>query len=183
MPTITATLVNIYHVCHRELWLHANGIRMEHTSDIVYEGKLIGDNTYTNRAEKNTQVELSIPLGITTDGEDWTGAAKIDFYDAKTKTVHETKKSDKMEQAHIAQVKFYLYVLLKSGIEGAQAIIEYPKQRDRTQVLLAPEEVPEIEHWLVDIRRILENEKCPPVIHKSVCKQCSYYDYCYADEG
>lgn len=184
MPTITATLINLYHVCHRELWLHAHDIRMEHTSDVVQEGKLIGETTYLQRAEKNTQVELSIPLPFLADreGEAWMGAAKIDFYDAPTNTVYETKKSDKMEQAHIAQVKFYLYVLLKSGVDGAQAIIEYPKQRERTEVTLALGETAEVEHWLVEIRRILDSEKCPPVIHKSVCKQCSYYEYCYAGE-
>jgi CRISPR-associated exonuclease Cas4 len=59
---INATLINLYHICQRELWLHANAIRMEHTSDIVYEGKLIGDTTYADRAEKNKQVELNVPL-------------------------------------------------------------------------------------------------------------------------
>lgn len=183
--TITATLVNLYHVCPRELWLHAHGIRMEHTSDVVYEGKLIGENTYTDRAAKNTQVELSIPLwpedaGLTTEA--WTGAAKIDYYDAKNRIVHETKKSDRVEQAHIAQVKFYLYVLLKSGVEDAKGIIEYPTQRERTHVHLGADEVAEVETWLLDIRKILEQESCPPVIHKPVCKRCSYCDYCYADE-
>ncbi|MBS1446990.1 MAG: Dna2/Cas4 domain-containing protein, partial [Odoribacter sp.] len=36
---VTATLINLYHVCKREMWLHAHGIRMEHTSDLVTEGK------------------------------------------------------------------------------------------------------------------------------------------------
>lgn len=31
---INATLINLYNVCQRELWLHANGIRFEHTSDL-----------------------------------------------------------------------------------------------------------------------------------------------------
>ena len=175
--TITATLVNLYHVCHRELWLHAHAIRMEHTSDIVYEGKLIGEHTYGERAEKNKQLELSIPLP-----GGWTGAAKIDYYDARNKVVHETKKSDKMEQAHVAQVKFYLYALQRSGVEGARGIIEYPKQRERTEVALAPGEAAEVEQWLVGIRAIIESEQCPAVIRKPVCKQCSYYEFCYADE-
>nr|MBP8945773.1 Dna2/Cas4 domain-containing protein [Paludibacteraceae bacterium] len=38
---VNATLINLYHVCKRECWLHANGIRFEHTSDLVYDGKLI----------------------------------------------------------------------------------------------------------------------------------------------
>ncbi|HMO41722.1 MAG TPA: Dna2/Cas4 domain-containing protein, partial [Saprospiraceae bacterium] len=108
--------------------------------------------------------------------------AKIDFYDAHNRTVHETKKSAKMEQAHIAQVKFYLYVLLKNGIADAQAIIEYPKQRERTQVRLTLGEEATVEQWLMDIRRIVESEVCPPVIRKPVCKQCSYYEFCYSDE-
>ncbi len=192
--TITATLVNLYHVCKRELWLHGHGIRMEHTSDVVYEGKLIGENTYTDRPKKNTQVELSIPLWeadadfpVGKEGKNttvaWTGAAKIDYYDAKNHTVYETKKSDRTEQAHVAQVKFYLYVLLKSGIENPRGVIEYPKQRERTMVTLTPMEATEVAQWLLDIRAILEAAQCPAVIHKPFCRQCSYYDYCYADEA
>lgn len=182
MPTLTATLVGYYHTCPRKLWLHAHGIRMEHTSDIVYEGKLIEETSYTDRAAKNTQLELSIPLPGDEAQEEWMGAAKIDFYDPQTRTVYETKKSDRAEEAHIAQVKFYLYVLLKSGIEDARGIIEYPKQRDRTQVSLTPEDLVEVEKWIAEIRGILEKQQCPPVIRKPVCKQCSYYDYCYSDE-
>lgn len=169
MPLINATLINLYHVCHRELWLHHHGIRMEHTSDIVYEGKLIGESTYGERAQKNRQVEL--------DG------VKIDYYDPKTKTVHETKKSGSMEHAHVAQVKYYLYVLHRNGLEGARGLIEYPKLRERTPVDFDPErDVAEIEGWLADIGRILDQELCPPVLNKPVCKRCSYYDYCYAGE-
>ncbi len=182
--TITGTHVAYYHVCRRKLWLFANSIQMEHTSDIVYEGKFIGEMTYAGRSEKNTQLELSVSLPFLDDREEekWIGAAKIDFYDAKTKTVHETKKSAKMEQAHIAQVKFYLYVLRQSGVDEAQAIIEYPKQRERTQVTLTPNEENDIKSWLSEIRAILESEVCPPVIRKPVCKQCSYYEFCYAGE-
>ena len=42
MKHVTATLINLYHICKRELWLHSNEIRMEHTSDTVTEGKLSG---------------------------------------------------------------------------------------------------------------------------------------------
>lgn len=38
MINVTGTLINLYQVCKRETWLHANGIRMEHTSDVVTEG-------------------------------------------------------------------------------------------------------------------------------------------------
>lgn len=165
----TATIVAYFHTCKRKMYLHHHGIRMEHTSDVVYEGKLIGESTYPDRAAKNTQLELD---GI-----------KIDYYDAKTNTVHETKKSDKMEQAHLAQVRYYLYVLHRNGIEGARGIIEYPTLRQRQQLEFDPEQdIPLIEGWLSDIEQILAQEECPPVINKSICKNCSYYDYCYVDD-
>lgn len=169
MNIINATLVNLYHICHREMWLHHHGIRMEHTSDVVYEGKLIGETAYGERGRKNKQVEL--------DG------VKIDYYDPKTKTVHETKKSDKMEGAHVAQVKYYLYILQRNGIEGARGLIEYPRLRERTWVDFDPEtDGAEIEGWLADIGRILDEERCPPVLNKPVCNRCSYCDYCYSGE-
>jgi CRISPR-associated exonuclease Cas4 len=120
--TITATLINLYHICHRELWLHANGVRMEHTSDTVYEGKLIGETTYPQRPEKYTEIEI--------------GGSKIDFYDAKNKVVHEIKKSNKAEEAHEWQVKYYIWLLQQNGIEGATGILEYPKLRQITEVRL-----------------------------------------------
>lgn len=166
---MNATLINLYHICHRELWLHHHGICMEHTSDVVYEGKLIGETTYGERAQKNKQLELE--------------GAKIDYYDAKHKIVYETKKSNKTEQAHTAQVKYYLYLLYRNGVEGARGVIEYPKQRIRKQVNFDPEEdIPEIEKWIARIERIINKEKCPPVQKKPICKHCSYYEYCYVDE-
>ena len=165
MPNITATLINLYHVCHRELWLHANEIRMEHTSDTVTEGKLIGENTYTDRAAKYTELELE---GI-----------KIDYYDARNKVVHEIKKSDKMEVAHEAQVKYYLYKLKQHGIEGATGILEYPSLRHTAQVELTDQDIVDIQRWEIEILDIINREEIHAVIHKTVCKRCSYYEFCY----
>jgi len=166
---MNATLINLFHVCRRELWLHHHGIRMEHTSEVVYEGKLVGESTYGERPRKNKQIEL--------DG------VKIDFYDPKEKIVYETKKSNKTEHAHIAQVKYYLYVLHQNGIVGAMGIIEYPKLRLRTQVFFdSGEDIPEIEKWIEEIEQILNKEKCPLVQRKPICNTCSYYEYCYVDE-
>lgn len=166
--TINATLINLYHVCHRELWLHANGIRMEHTSETVAEGKLIGENSYPERAEKYTEVEIE---GI-----------KIDFYDAKNKIVHEVKKSDKVEKAHLAQVKYYIYKLEQQGIEGVTGLIEYPKMRERETVSLTEEDREAVKRWEVEIKTIIENEECPSLLNKPICKKCSYYDFCYVEE-
>jgi CRISPR-associated exonuclease Cas4 len=168
MLNITATHINYLHVCHRKLWLFSHALQMEHTSDAVTEGKLIGESTYPQRAEKYTEVEF--------DG------VKIDFYDAKNRVVHEIKKSAKIEEAHRAQVKYYLYVLAKNGIADVRGILEYPKQRHTEGVELEADDWDKITGWLAEIDRIVNLEDCPKVLDKPVCKNCSYFDFCYSDE-
>ena len=169
MQSTTATLVSYYHTCHRKLWLHANEIRMEHTSDLVAEGKLIGDTTYERRSDKYTQVELD---GI-----------KIDFYDAKNKVVHETKRGRAIETAHRAQVQYYLYKLRQQGAADATGIIEYPDlKRTEPVAALTEADVRAIEGWEADVQRIVALDECPPVIRAKICGSCSYHDLCYAGE-
>jgi CRISPR-associated exonuclease Cas4 len=141
---------------------------MEQNSEVVSDGKFIGETTYEQRPTKYTQVALD---GI-----------KIDFYDAKNGVVHETKRSDKMERAHVAQVKYYLYVLEQHGIAANYGILEYPKQRHTERVELTEIDKLEIRNWMAEIEEIIGREVCPPVINKPICKQCSYYDFCYVGE-
>lgn len=165
----TATLIAYFHTCHRKLWLHAHEIRMEHTSDLVAEGKLIGETSYDRRADKYTQVEFE---GI-----------KIDFFDPKTNIVHETKRGRSMDEAHRAQVRYYLYKLWKHGIRGASGVIEYPDLRKTESVPpLTSEEITEMENCETQVVRIIAQEVCPPVIKKPYCRQCSYCDLCYVVE-
>jgi CRISPR-associated exonuclease Cas4 len=166
--TITGTHITYFHLCHRKLWLFANGISMEHTSDVVAEGKLIGETSYPDRAEKFTEVEVD---GI-----------KIDFYDARNKVIHEVKKSNSVERAHIAQVKYYIYKLAEKGIQGVTGILEYPKLRQREEVIFTDEDNVAVRNWENEVIRIVESENCPAVLRAKICKSCSYHDFCYADE-
>ena len=165
---ITGTHFNYYLICKRKLWLFANGINMEQTSDLVYEGKLLHESSYPQRSEKYTEVEID---GI-----------KIDYYDAKDKIVHEVKKSNKLETAHEWQVKYYIYILEKAGIEGVTGILEYPKLRKTHEVLLSTRDKLEIETFSKDIESIISNENCPKKELLSISKNCSYYDFCYSGE-
>ncbi|WP_375448588.1 CRISPR-associated protein Cas4 [uncultured Fibrella sp.] len=166
--TVTGSLIGMYHICQRELWLHANHIRMEHNSELVSEGKQLHEFAYPQRAERYREILL--------DG------SKIDFYDPYDKVVHEIKKSDKFEPATVAQVQFYLYLLRKNGIEGATGLIEYPKLRQTQTVTLTEEDVPVVEGWVRAIEQLTDSEQCPPRLTKSKCRSCSYFDFCYTEE-
>jgi CRISPR-associated exonuclease Cas4 len=162
------------------MWLHAHAIRMEHTSDIVYEGKLIGETSYPQRAERYTEVEISVEPDI----PDGIGlSAKIDFYDPHQGVVHEVKKSAAKEQAHIAQVQFYLYVLRKNDIKAEYGIVEYPKFRHTERVEMDEAETLKLENWIQDASRIISSEQCPPLLPISKCRACSYFDFCWSSES
>lgn len=168
MMNLTGTHFNYYQVCKRKLWLFANGINMEHTSDLVYEGKLIHEESYPQRSAKYEEVELD---GI-----------KVDYYDTLHKVIHEIKKSDKVDVAHEWQLKYYLYVFEQNGIEGVSGVLEYPVLRKRDIVLLSDVDREMIGEMKADIMRVIESEVCPPLEKKRICKNCSYLDFCYSGE-
>ena len=165
---ITGTHFNYYLICHRKLWLFATGINMESTSDLVYEGKLLHETSYPRRSDKYKEIAIA---GI-----------KIDFYDPKKKVVHEIKKSDKHEEAHEWQVKYYLYVLEQNGIIGATGLLEYPQLHKTDEVLLTNEDKEPIKVMMEKIEQIIQDEHCPERIQKSKCKNCSYFDFCWSGE-
>lgn len=151
---------------------------MEQTSDLVTEGKLIGETTYPNRAARYKEIELSatLPGGAI-------GTAKIDFYDAAAKVVHEVKKSNSREEAHQWQVRFYLYLLELNGVKGATGLLEYPKLRQTDEVYLTVPYKLYLEEQINNIHNLLKEPDCPPKLNKSKCKNCAYFDFCWVAEG
>jgi len=163
----TGTQIAYYHLCHRKLWLFANGINMEHTSDLVAEGKLIDEHSYPQRANRWQQLAIE---GI-----------KIDHFDAQLGVIREVKKSNKKEMVHLAQLKFYLYVLERNGIAVQHGILEYPKMKIKEEVRLTDSDRQEIPQWEKAVKQLIAQEQCPPTIKAGFCKKCAYYEFCYAE--
>jgi len=159
---MTGTQIAYYFLCERKLWLFTHKIDMEHNSDLVAMGKFISDTTYGRKKH-----EIHIDNIV------------LDNYDAKTRTIHEVKKSDKMEDTHIWQVKLYISVLKEKGIEGVKGKIDYPKLRQTVDVELTEKDIVQLGEIKESINNILKMDKPPDVINKSFCKKCSYYDLCY----
>lgn len=177
MIVINATLISYYIYCKRRMWFHSNGIRMEHGSDFVAEGKLIDETTYQQRPAKYTEMEMSYqysPRVLLT--------CKIDYYDTKNNIVHEVKKSSSKETAHEWQVRFYLWILKLNGVENTTGIIEYPRLRETREVFLIEESIKELEKMTHEIQNILSSESIPGKMLLKYCKNCSYYELCYIDE-
>lgn len=162
---INATHIAYYHICRYKLWLFANGIRMEHTSGTVYEGKLIHRASYSQRPKRYSEVSI--------DG------CKIDYYDRYSKKIHEVKRSNKMEEVHIWQLKYYIFILLKNGIRGVTGILEYPLAHERKKVVLESGDQSYLRKIVYEVQLIISAETPPAKKRKAICTSCSYHDFCY----
>jgi CRISPR-associated exonuclease Cas4 len=165
----SATHVKYLHVCPRKLWLFGHDLWMEHTSEAVADGTLLGQTSYPDRARRYTEVAV---LG-----------SKIDFFDPKENVVHEVKRGNKVMAADRAQVRYYLWLLEQVGIRGASGRLEYPRLR-RTETVEPLDDTgrAEVIGWTEQIRTLLGGP-CPAVINRPICKECAYYEFCYAGEG
>nr|BAL57696.1 hypothetical conserved protein [uncultured Acetothermia bacterium]BAL59380.1 hypothetical conserved protein [Candidatus Acetothermum autotrophicum] len=163
-PIFTGTQVNYSLVCPRKLWLFSKDLDMEHTSEYVELGRFLHESSFA-RHDKEILIDR----------------IKIDFSSGDG-IIHEVKKSDAVEEAHLFQVLYYLYYLKRAkGLSALKGRIHYPKLRQTLDVELTPEREAELEAILRKIDEILASEQPPPRLEKiSFCKKCSYYELCYS---
>lgn len=159
----TGTQINYYFVCRRKLWLFSNHIQMEHTSDVVKLGKLVGEESF-NREKKEIQIDDTIA---------------IDFMELRNNKIHEVKKSRAVEEAHIWQVKYYLYYLKQKGLENITAEINYPLLRKKMEITLSAEDELSLQKTITEIAKIIGEKEVPEKINKKFCRKCSYYEFCW----
>lgn len=162
---ITGTQIAYYIVCKRKLWFFSHHIQMEEFSDYVLIGKIISEESF--KREKYKEIEI--------------GNLKIDYIRVgENIIVNEVKKSRKLEESHIWQVKYYIYRLRKLGLNCLKGIIHYPKIFRKIDIEYKEEEDKnKIEEALLKIKEIINLEKPPPLINKPYCKKCSYFELCY----
>lgn len=60
--------------------------------------------------------------------------------------------------------------------------MEYPLLRKTQEVILTDIDREEISAIAEDITNVIAQETCPPVAKKGICKNCSYFDFCYINE-
>ena len=162
----TASHLTYLLLCPRKLWLHERQFRLEDESADVAIGLHLDRHSYRRRAGRWRQLDL--------------GALKIDHYDPVNRVVREVKKSAKLEHVHIAQLKYYLYYLEQRGVRAVSGLLEYPRQRRTTEVVLTDtDRSATIPAWEAEITRIARGD-CPPVVRKPICQNCAFHDFCYS---
>lgn len=156
--------INYYYVCKRKLWLYSKGITMEQDNDRVLSGKLVHQDSYERKKNKELLIDDVLKLDI----------VEGDY-------VREVKISSKMEKASKMQLLYYLFYLKQLGI-NKKGTINYVKEKKVERVELTHETESEIKNALVDIKNIVNSKVPPKVIGKKYCKKCAYYHFCYVRE-
>ena len=135
---------------------------MEQDNDNVLIGKYLDESSYP-RDEKHINID---------------GVINIDFI-RPGKVLHEVKKSRKIEDANIWQVKYYLYYLKNKGINDIKGRIDYPLLRQTVDVVLEKDDETELDKFCEEIRYVDSLSVPPDEKRKGICRACSYFDLCY----
>ncbi|MBS4955680.1 MAG: CRISPR-associated protein Cas4 [Clostridium celatum] len=159
---ITGVMIYYYEVCKRKLWYFYNEIQMEQGNENVLIGRAIDEETY-KRDKKHINIDNII---------------NIDFIRSKG-VLHEVKKSNKIEEASILQVKYYLYFLQKRGVYNIRGKIDYPLLKQSIDVELSDEDIKEIDEILINIKNTVKASNPPSLDKKRICQSCAYYDLCF----
>lgn len=161
MDKITGLMIYYYFVCKRKLWLSSKNISMEQDSENVAIGRFIDENSYVKN-RKHIMINNEI---------------NIDFIESKN-IIHEIKKSRKIEEASIWQVKYYLYYLKNNGVYNVKAKIDYPLLKKVINIDLSLEDEKIIENTINDIDKILSEQNPPEFKKKNICRSCAFEDLC-----
>lgn len=164
---ITGTLVSYYFICHRKMWLHAKGLDLENVTGNpnVIKGKVLHETRF--RREKSHELDFD--------------NVKIDFLKYGDEVfVHEIKKSKKFEEAHVWQLRYYIYTLKKRGVNCSSGILHYPTSMRKVDVDLSESDVKLLDEIIQDIENILARDKPPGRLEKRFCRKCAFFDFCYA---
>lgn len=155
-----------YFICHRKLWLFSRGLNMENISgnvDVI-RGRVLHESRFKRETSKNVDFDR----------------VKIDFLRYGDQVfVHEVKKSKKFEEAHIWQLKYYIYRLQSKNVNCSCGVLHYPESMRKVDIEFTPEDRLLLEQALRGVKEVQKREIPPPRLSKKMCTRCAYFDFCY----
>jgi CRISPR-associated exonuclease Cas4 len=163
-PLYTGTQISYFLVCPTKLWLFSHNVTMESSSDLVEMGRFLHETSYP-RERKNVIID-HIGIDFIRKGDQI--------------TIHEVKKSKKLEEAHRYQVYYYInYLQAVLGIPDVDGVLDYPLIRKREHLMLTDDIRLELEEILRGIHETVSLPYPPPPVRKTYCKNCAYYEFCW----
>lgn len=155
-------MVQYYFTCGRELWFFSRGLNFDFENEDMLIGRILHGESY----ERDWKEVLL-------------GEARLDVVKRRGKlTVIEVKKSSRLEEPARWQLKYYLYLLKRAGVE-ARGVLSFPAEGRREEVKLTEEDRKVLEDALEGIERVISLESPPPAKKRPYCRRCAYRDFCW----
>ncbi len=130
-------------------------------NELVQIGKFIDSSFYASERK-----HIMINEEINIDFAEYSGV------------IHEIKKSRKIEEASVWQLKYYLYYLKQYGVENIKAKLDYPLMKQTVDISLEEDDEEKIRKILDNIKEIVQAENIPDQLNSNICKKCAYFDLC-----
>ncbi|MEM6264338.1 MAG: CRISPR-associated protein Cas4 [Bacteroidota bacterium] len=174
---MNATVLAYGRICPRKAWLHYHGVRMEHESEAVQIGRLIDEQSYASE-KKGIDLQAELPDGTVLTG-------KVDWANFREGILHETKKGKACQEAHVWQVRFYLWLLQLcevTQLDGSPytGMISYPRLKQKVPVELSEADEQALIAQVQSLKTLLAAETPPDrITRRSFCKKCAFEELCY----
>ncbi len=167
MDKIPPSIFNAFLICKRQAWLMFHGINGDQNNTFVEIGRLLDDVYYKNEKKKIFIADLHCEIDmLQKDGGDY--------------FVVEIKKSSKMLDSAIFELKYYLYLLKKFKDIEMKGIIKIPEERLNKSVELMNNDIIKIESILEEMQKIFLIDLPPISELKAFCSKCCHCDFCFA---
>lgn len=166
---LTGLHIQYYFICPRKLWFYHYKLNMELESELVKIGRYI-ESFYKRDKYMKEKIILDDFLSL-------------DILEKEKEFVYiiEIKKSSKMEEAIIWQLKYYLWYLSKKGLKVKGKLV-IPEEKIEKIIELSKDDEYRLKQIIKEIMKIINSDKPPKVDKKPYCKKCSYKILCLEDE-
>jgi CRISPR-associated exonuclease Cas4 len=163
---IAPFIYNAYNICHREAWLMYRNLIPDQQDENLIIGKIIDEESYARNKKHFYIPDLN---------------AEIDMVEKKDGVliVAEIKKSSKMIDYAVLQLKYYLYLLNLKGIK-VFGFLNIPNEKKRIKVELSNNDIQNIEETLKTMEKILISDNIPAAERKIFCTRCAYNEFCWS---
>lgn len=163
---IPPSIYNAYNICPRQAWLMSRQLTADQHNEFLEIGRLIDNTTFEKEKKK-----IYIP--------DLNAMVDVIFKQDGIFFIGEIKKSSNTLKSGISQLKYYLYLLKKKGIDQ-KGVIKIPQEKKSVIIELTNNDIEEIEKKLKLIKTTLNADKPPEIKKIPFCKKCAHYEFCWS---
>jgi len=163
---VAPSIFNAYEICHYQAWLMLRNLNADQENPFIKIGNLLDEITY--KKEKRTIMLANFP-------------AKIDMFYKENGNyfIAEIKKSSKSLDSAVWQLKYYLYILKKSGIDF-NGKLKIPKERKSFDIILNDDDIIKIEKTIIEIINLTKLELPPIKKRIRFCSSCGHNEFCWS---